>query len=140
MMFCREYRYSLDGKNRIFIPSKHREILGDTFYVTRRLEGCLALYTNEEWEKYSEKINALPDSVVMSLKQFIFPKTFQAELDTQGRIVIPQDLKDFAGLEKNCVIIGVGDHAQIWSEDRWDEKEKTRDTANLEELMRQLGL
>ena len=58
-LFCREYRYSLDAKNRIFVPAKYREILGDTFIITRRLDTCLALYTNEEWEKYSEKIKAL---------------------------------------------------------------------------------
>lgn len=139
-LFCREYRYSLDAKNRIFIPAKYREILGDSFIITRRLDTCLALYTNEEWEKYSEKIKALPDSVAMELKRFIFPKTLLAEPDSQGRVIIPNDLKEYAQLEKNAVIIGVGDHAEIWSESLWDEREKTKDIEGLRELMRQLGL
>ncbi|MBR6742499.1 MAG: division/cell wall cluster transcriptional repressor MraZ [Clostridia bacterium] len=139
-LFCREYRYSLDAKNRIFVPAKYREILGDTFIITRRLDTCLALYTNEEWEKYSEKIKALPDSVAMELKRFIFPKTLVAEPDSQGRVIIPNDLKEYAQLEKNAVIIGVGDHAEIWSESLWDEREKTKDIEGLRELMRQLGL
>ena len=139
-LFCREYRYSLDAKNRIFIPAKYREILGDSFIITRRLDTCLALYTTEEWEKYSEKIKALPDSVAMELKRFIFPKTLLAEPDSQGRVIIPNDLKEYAQLEKNAVIIGVGDHAEIWSESLWDEREKTKDIEGLRELMRQLGL
>ena len=139
-LFCREYRDSLDAKNRIFIPAKYREILGDSFIITRRLDTCLALYTNEEWEKYSEKIKALPDSVAMELKRFIFPKTLLAEPDSQGRVIIPNDLKEYAQLEKNAVIIGVGDHAEIWSESLWDEREKTKDIEGLRELMRQLGL
>ena len=139
-LFCREYRYSLDAKNRIFIPAKYREILGDSFVITRRLDPCLALYTNEEWQKYSDKINALPDSVAMELKEFIFPKTLVAEPDSQGRVIIPNDLKEYACLDKNAVIIGVGDHAQIWSDTLWEEREKKRDMDSLRNLMRQLGL
>lgn len=139
-MFCREYRYSLDAKNRIFIPAKYREILGDSFVITRRLDPCLALYTNEEWEKYAEKIRALPDSVALELKLFIFPKTLVAEPDSQGRVLIPSDLKEYAQLDKNAVILGAGDHAQIWSESLWEEREKKRDVDHLRELMRQLGL
>ena len=139
-LFCREYRYSLDAKNRLAIPAKYREILGDTFIITRKLDPCLAIYTHEEWQKYSDKIKALPDSVAMELKEFIFPKTLVAEPDSQGRVVIPADLKDYAQLDKNAVIIGVGDHAQIWSEKLWEEREQKRDLASLRELMRQLGL
>ena len=139
-LFCREYRYSLDSKNRIFIPAKYREILGESFIITRKLDPCLAIYTHEEWQKYSDKIKALPDSVAMELKEFIFPKTLVAEPDSQGRVIIPADLKDHAELDKNAVIIGVGDHAQIWSETMWEEREKKRDLASLRELMRQLGL
>lgn len=139
-LFCREYRYSLDSKNRIFIPAKYREILGDSFIITRKLDPCLAIYTHEEWQKYSDKIKALPDSVAMELKEFIFPKTMVGEPDSQGRVIIPNDLKDYAELDKNAVIVGVGDHAQIWSEQLWEEREKKRDLASLRELMRQLGL
>lgn len=139
-LFCREYRYSLDAKNRIFIPAKYREVLGDDFVITRSIDPCLALYTKEDWDKYSEKIKALPDSVALALKRFIFPKTAKGDPDSQGRVIIPSDLKEYAQLEKNAVIIGVGDHAEIWSEALWNDHEKNQDIEGLRELMRQLGL
>ncbi len=139
-IFCREYRYSLDAKNRIFIPAKFREILGDSFVVTRKLERCLALYTKEKWEEYAAKINALPNSQVVELKRFIFPATLVAEPDGQGRIIIPPDLKEYAQIDKNVVILGVGDHAQVWSEKLWSEQEAKRDVGKLEQLMQELGL
>ncbi len=140
MLLVGEYRHAIDVKNRLFIPVKHREQLGDSFIITRKIEKCLALYSDAEWQKFTDKLNTLPDSVVGEIKQFLFPKTMWATPDAQGRVVITPELRGYAELEKNTVIIGVGDHAQIWSETRWEEKENARDAEAMVELLRTLGL
>ena len=138
--FVGEYRHSLDSKNRLFIPAKYRDMLGDSFYITRKMEKCLAIYSESEWIKLTDKLNTLPDSVVGSIKQFLYSKTISVSPDSQGRVVLPPELLTYAGIEKNTVIIGVGDHLQIWSDNLWQEKENAIDTAALMEQLRQLGL
>ncbi len=135
-----EYRHTLDAKNRVFIPAKHRELLGDSFYITRKTEQCLAIYSEAEWDKLSDKLNALPDSVVGIAKQFLFSKTISASSDSQGRVVIPTELLQYAGIEKNVVIIGVGDHVQIWSEPIWTEKNNNIDMDKLRAMLPTIGL
>ncbi len=140
MMFLGEYRHTLDAKNRLFIPAKHREALGAAFYVTRKMEKCLGVYSEEQWSKMTEKLNTLPDSVVGPIKQFLFSKTICVSPDSQGRIVLPAELLRYAEIEKNAVIIGSGDHAQIWSDVLWDEKESQVDTAALMQQLREVGI
>ncbi len=140
MLFVGEFHHTLDAKNRIFIPAKYRTALGDSFYITRKMERCLAIYSEAEWTKMTDKLNTLPDSVVGAIKQFLYSKTVSVTPDGQGRIVLPPELMQYAAIEKNAVIIGVGDHLQIWSDALWSEKENTMDTAALMEQLRQLGL
>ena len=140
MLFVGEFHHTLDAKNRIFIPAKYRTALGDSFYITRKMERCLAIYSETEWTKMTDKLNTLPDSVVGAIKQFLYSKTVSVTPDGQGRIVLPPELMQYAAIEKNAVIIGVGDHLQIWSDALWSEKENTMDTAALMEQLRQLGL
>lgn len=140
MLLVGEYRHAIDVKNRLFIPAKFREQLGESFIITRKMERCLALYSDVEWQKFTDKLNTLPDSIVGEIKQFLFPKTMWATPDAQGRVVITPELRGYADLDKNVVIIGVGDHAQIWAENRWDEKERNRDTEAMVDLLRKLGL
>ncbi len=135
-----EYRHTLDAKNRVFIPAKHRELLGDSFYITRKTEKCLAIYSESEWEKLSEKLNTLPDSVVGVVKQFLYSKTVSASPDSQGRIVLPAELLEYAGIEKSVTIIGVGDHVQIWSEALWNEKNANIDMDQIRDLFPKIGL
>lgn len=140
MLFVGEYKHSLDAKNRLFIPAKYRDMLGDSFYITRKMEKCLAIYSEAEWNKLTDKLNTLPDSVVGSIKQFLYSKTISVSPDSQGRVVLPPELLTYASIDKNTVIIGVGDHLQIWSDKLWEEKESAIDTAVLMEQLRQLGL
>ena len=140
MLFVGEFHHTLDAKNRIFITAKYRTALGDSFYITRKMERCLAIYSEAEWTKMTDKLNTLPDSVVGAIKQFLYSKTVSVTPDGQGRIVLPPELMQYAAIEKNAVIIGVGDHLQIWSDALWSEKENTMDTAALMEQLRQLGL
>lgn len=140
MIFVGEYRHTLDAKNRLFIPAKYREMLGNTFYITRKMEKCLAIYSEEEWTKMTEKLNTLPDSSVGVIKQFIYSKTICVSPDSQGRVVLTPELLSYAQIDKNAVIIGAGDHAQIWSDVLWAEKESSIDTEELMEKLRMFGL
>ncbi|MFY9381235.1 MAG: division/cell wall cluster transcriptional repressor MraZ [Eubacteriales bacterium] len=116
--FFGEYQQVIDSKNRIFIPAKFREILGEKAYIARNVDGCLSIYTEEGWRAYCDKILSLPSAEGSALARFIFPATLDAKIDSQGRIVLTQQMKEYAGLEKEICIIGVGDHAEIWDKAR----------------------
>ncbi len=141
MTLVGEYRHIVDAKNRLFIPAKFREELGESFYVTRKvLEKCLTVYSEAEWQKFSEKLNTLPESKVGLIKQFIFSKTALVTPDSHGRILLPSNLLSYATIDKNTVIAGIGDHVEIWNEKAWDDKEANLDLHEMEELFIQLGL
>ena len=141
MQLVGEYYHTLDAKNRLFIPAKHREVLGELFYITRKVgDKCLAIYSEEEWEKLSAKLTQFPDSVVADLKKFLYSKTISVSPDAQGRVMLTSALIDYSGIDKNVAVIGCGDHAQIWAEDAWKEDEKNLDTAQMQELLIKLGL
>ncbi len=141
MTLLGEYRHALDPKNRLFIPAKFREELGETFYVTRKImDKCLAIYSEAEWQKFSEKLNTLPDSKVGKIKKFVFSKTAQVTADSHGRILIPANLLAYAEIERNTVIAGIGDHVQVWDEATWDTMEQETDLVEMEDLFCQLGL
>ena len=140
MIYVGEYKHTLDAKNRIFIPAKYRDVLGDSFYITRKMEKCLAIYSEEEWTKLTDKLNTLPDSSVGVIKQFLYSKTINVSTDSQGRVVLTPELLKYAEIDKNAVIIGAGDHMQIWSDVLWTEKENAIDTEELMEKLRMFGL
>jgi MraZ protein len=140
-MFSGMSNHSIDSKGRIVLPAKFREELGETFYITRKvMEKCLAIYSEAEWQKFSEKIYTLPDSKVGKIKQFIFSKTAQVTADSHGRILIPANLLAYAEIDKNTVIAGIGDHVQVWNESAWDAKESEMDLHEMEDLFCQQGL
>lgn len=117
------YEHSLDAKGRLFIPAQLRKELGDTLYVTMGMDGCLAVYPQETWDRFTEKYSSLPMSQSKAMR-VLFANAAKCEPDSQGRIVIPQKLRAFAALEKDAVIIGVHDRAEIWSAARWSEQEE----------------
>ena len=121
-MFIGEYSHNLDSKGRIIIPSKFRDELNNTFILTRGLDGCLAIYSLEQWGKMFEKINKLP-TTKKNARQYIKMLTARATectLDNQGRIQIPSFLSKPVNIEKECAIIGVNDHIEIWDQKTWD--------------------
>ena len=121
-MFTGEYRHSLDAKNRLVIPAKLRAGLGDAFTVTKGLDGCLTIYTPKAWAKVQEQLEKLP-ATKKSARQYIRFMTSGAtnvSLDSMSRIQLPQSLLAYAGITKNCVIIGAGDNVEIWDEAAWD--------------------
>lgn len=116
-----EYHHSLDEKGRLIIPAKFREGLGSSFVVTRGLEGCLFLYSQMNFQKVMTQLNTLPFTKkdARNFSRFFLSGAIQSEFDKQGRINITPSLKDYAGLIKDCVIIGVGERLEIWSEEAW---------------------
>ena len=117
------YEHSIDAKGRLFIPAKLREELGVTFYLAMGVDECLAIYPQETWNRFTEKFASLPMSQSAAMRP-LFANASKCELDSQGRIVIPQKLRKYAGLEKDVVIIGVNDRAEIWSADAWNAQEE----------------
>ena len=116
------YEHSIDAKSRLFIPAKLREELGTTFYLTMGIDACLAVYPQESWNVFTEKFASLPMSQSRVMRP-LFANAVKCEPDTQGRIVLPQRLRKYAGLEKDAVIIGVHNRAEIWSAEKWHEEE-----------------
>ena len=117
------YEHSIDAKGRLFIPAKPREELGVTFYLAMGVDECLAIYPQETWNRFTEKFASLPMSQSAAMRP-LFANASKCELDSQGRIVIPQKLRKYAGLEKDAVIIGVNDRAEIWSAETWNAREE----------------
>ncbi|MCI8387313.1 MAG: division/cell wall cluster transcriptional repressor MraZ [Clostridiales bacterium] len=139
-MLTGEYFHSLDSKGRVFVPAKLREALGNTFMLARSVDGCLSLYHLDEWTKLTDKLAALPDTQTRPIRRFLFTFASEATPDSQGRINIPVGLREYACLEREVAILGVGDHAEIWAADRWEEMKCGEDAANVEKMMRELGL
>ncbi|MCR4902590.1 MAG: division/cell wall cluster transcriptional repressor MraZ [Butyrivibrio sp.] len=119
--FKGEYSHSIDAKGRLIIPSKFREILGEEFVVTKGFDGCLFVFATPDWEAFEAKLQALPmdKPEARVLGRFFISGAIDAELDKQGRILIPVNLLQYAGIEKEAVIAGVGNRAEIWSKEKW---------------------
>ena len=113
-----QYQHSIDAKGRLFIPAKLREELGDTFYVTMGMDGCLSVYSDASWAKFTEKFESLPYTKTKSMRA-LFANAAKCEPDAQGRILIPAKLRAYAALEKDVVVIGVSNRAEIWNAERW---------------------
>ena len=122
-MLMGEYHHTIDDKGRIIIPSKFREELGQKFIITRGLEECLFVYPKEKWDKIIQKLNTLPFTKkdARSFMRFFLSGATVMELDKQGRINITSPLISYADLKKDCIIVGVGDRLEIWSNDKWNE-------------------
>ncbi len=140
MSFVGSYKHSLDAKNRIFIPSKFRDDLGDEFYITRKFDTYLSIYTADEWQLYVEKIEKLPESEAVEIQDFLLGAAQKCTPDASGRIILDEKLAAHAGIKKNVVFVGVGKQIRIWAEEVWSEREETRDFTKMREIMKQYGL
>lgn len=140
MSFVGSYTHSLDAKKRVFIPAKFREDLGEVFYITRKFDTYLSIYTEEEWAAYLEKIEKLPESVAAEIQEFILGGAQKCATDTSGRIIIDDRLLKHASINKNVVFVGAGKQIRVWSEELWSERESTRDFAKMREVLRDYGL
>ena len=113
-----EYQHSLDSKGRLFIPAKLRDELGEVFFVTLSMERCLCAYSSENWQTFSDKVNAMPYVKQRKMRP-LFAHAARCELDSQGRALIPQNLREYAGLTKSVTVVGCNNHAELWDSDSW---------------------
>ena len=110
-----EYRHTIDAKGRLAMPAKLRDELGEHFTVTKGLDGCLFVYPDAEWASLEARIRSLGNGEkARRIKRYYCANAFDAQLDAQGRILIPGNLREFACLEKDVTVVGLLDHAEIW--------------------------
>lgn len=142
-MFIGEYQHAIDNKNRMIIPSKFRDELGGAFVLTKGLDGCLYAYTLDEWKILEEKLKKLPltNKDARAFVRFFFSGANEVEIDKQGRALIPQNLMEYASIEKEIVSIGVSTRIEIWSKTKWDEYNNSNiDFDGIAEKMSELGI
>ena len=115
-----EFEHTLDAKGRLAIPSRLRDELGSVFYVTLSMDRCLSAYSAENWKKFSDKVDAMPFVKQRKMRP-LFAFAARCEVDGQGRILLPQNLREYAGLDKAVTVVGCNNHAEIWDSERWNE-------------------
>ncbi len=140
MMFIGEYEHSLDEKKRISLPKSFRQGLGKKIVMTRGLDNCLFVYSRSSWEKVAAKLQQLSfaQADTRGFNRFILSGAAEVEVDSAGRILIPDHQKVFAGLNKNVVFAGVSDRVEVWDAARW-QSYKTRIEKQADALAEKLG-
>ena len=143
-MFLGEYQHNIDPKGRLIIPSKFRELLGEHFVLTKGLDGCLFVYPMEGWNELEDKLKSLPltQKDARAFARIFFSGASEGELDKQGRVLLPPNLRTYAHITKETMIIGVGTRFEIWDLDTWQQynQESDKSFEQLAELMGQYGL
>lgn len=144
LMFIGEYTYSIDEKKRLAVPPKFRKQLKDGGVITRGLDNCLFLYSYEEWEKLAKKLSEMPLSRAdaRGFSRIMLSGAMEVEFDNMGRILVPDYLKDYAGLKKRVVVAGLYSRIEVWDEDIWKSyKERTeKEAGNIAERLNELGV
>ena len=133
-----QYAHNIDAKGRLFIPAKLREELGEIFYVTMGMDGCLSVYSDESWAKFTEKFESLPYTRTKAMRP-LFANAAKCEPDAQGRILVPTKLRQYAALEKEVVVTGASKCVELWNPERWAAIESVGlDPENLAAVMEEL--
>ena len=141
-MLIGEYEHSLDAKGRLIMPAKLRDDMGEKFILTTGLDGCLFGFSMSEWEKFEDKLKALPitNKNARNFVRFFLSGATECEIDKQGRFLIPSNLRTAAGLEKEAVIIGVGTRLEIWNKATWEKCDENISADEIAENMTMLGI
>ncbi|MEK7582754.1 MAG: division/cell wall cluster transcriptional repressor MraZ [Patescibacteria group bacterium] len=143
-MLIGEYQHSLDAKKRLAIPSKFRKELGEGAVLTRGLDNCLFVFPIKQWEELAQKLGNLPMSQqgTRAFARLLLSGAVEVEFDVLGRILIPEYLKNYAGLKKNAVITGVYNRLEVWDSEKWASyKEKLeKDSDSIAEKLGELGM
>ena len=140
-MLIGEYEHSLDVKGRLIMPAKLREDIGEKFIVTKGLDGCLFAFSVTEWTNFEQKLRALPISNkdARAFTRFFFAGAMDCEIDKQGRFLISSNLREFAGLERDVVIVGMDSRIEIWSKDKWEKEAAFDDMDDIAANVRRSG-
>ena len=141
-MFTSSYNHTIDAKNRLFIPAKFREKLGDEIVISQSVRNnCLKVCSVAEWDKYLEPIKKLDRAQSEYILRIMNGTSLSVPLDTTGRVQLTTDLIAYAGLEKKqVVIVGCGDYAEIWSEEEYDKNVRSADVEKIRNMLENAGL
>lgn len=139
-MLFGEYQHNIDKKGRVIIPSRLRDGLGEQFMICKGLEEnrCLYIYSLDQWEDLTERIQQMPTAKSRTLKRFLYAGAAELECDSQGRVLIPANLREYASLEGAAYIVGASDHAEIWNSDKWLEVSEKTTPEVVAQLMEEL--
>ncbi|MEK7168003.1 MAG: division/cell wall cluster transcriptional repressor MraZ [Patescibacteria group bacterium] len=142
-MFVGQYSHNIDAKGRLAVPSKFRGDLKKAV-ITRGLDNCLFLYPKKEWDKQAEKLAALPDgrANTRALSRLMLAGAMEVDIDGQGRLILPDFLRKYAGLKKNVIIAGLYDRLEIWDEAKWEQykTEAEKNLGDIAEALNDLGV
>ena len=138
-MLVGQYDYAIDAKGRLNFPAKFRDAMGETFIVTRWLDHCLAAFPSDEFEKVAAKIEEKGLVKGRNVSRMLYSSAVEVTPDKQGRIVLPQNLREYAGLYKDVMIVGTGDRCEIWSKEGWDQVNGSISAESIRELVDNLG-
>ena len=143
-MLIGEFEHSLDAKGRLIMPAKIREDIGDKFIITKGLDGCLFGFSKKEWDNFEEKLKTLPltNKNARDFVRFFLSGATECEVDKQGRFLIAGNLREYASLEKDAVITGVGTKSETWNKDKWKvyNSEENLSADQIAENMASLGM
>lgn len=118
-MLIGTYTHGVDAKGRMFLPAKMRYEFGDTVYLVKGIDPCITVYPIKAWNDFYAKLDGLPQMEARKIKRFLFASAVETPIDSQGRVLIAPELRDYANLGKNVKLIGMGDVAEIWSEENY---------------------
>lgn len=141
-MLIGEYEHSLDIKGRLIMPAKLRETIGEKFIVTKGLDGCLFAFSLVEWANFEQKLRTLPISNkdARAFSRFFFAGAIECEIDKQGRFLISSNLREFANLDKDIIIVGMDSRIEIWSKEKWQQCDENISADDIAEKMEMLGI
>ncbi len=141
-MLMGEYYQNLDSKGRVNVPAKFRLDLGESFVVSKGLEHCVSIYPKAEWERFQAELHTVPSSKRRGLERFFFSGAEERSIDGQGRVLIPPQIREYAGLTNEIVVIGVSDKVEIWDREKWETymNQPEFDADAIAEIMEELGI
>ena len=141
-MLVGEFQHNIDAKGRMIMPAKFREELGEKFVVTKGLDKCLFVFAATEWEKLDKQLSELSLSKGRKTQRFFYGGMTDCEIDKQGRVLVPANLREYAGLEKDVVVVGLARRAEIWSKTEWDKQNEKfiEDADEVALQMEELGI
>jgi len=142
-VFTGEYRHTVDDKGRLAIPTRLRAQLAEGGTVSAWIDGCVAFHPKGEWDRMTSQVDGLPvtDRSARNFRRLLYGTAFEAKLDRQGRFVLPQTLRDHAGIRAEVVLVGAGARIELWSPDRWDDvREQMEQPEALAESLEGLGI
>jgi len=141
-MLVGEFQHNIDAKGRMIMPAKFREELGEKFVVTKGLDKCLFVFAASEWEKLDKQLSELSLSKGRKTQRFFYGGMTDCEIDKQGRVLVPANLREYAGLEKDVVVVGLARRAEIWSKTEWDKQNEQfiEDADEVALQMEELGI